>query len=138
MSSTGLGKLPRHPNSDGGPISLGARGAGRARAGSPRVPGVDEATALPRKGLEEILAERLWGNPGCGPKTRRRPGTRAPWRIWSRRPGRSARTLRVLPPERGDCPGGGIVSRPDSHAPREIPQPRYVSSSLSHTSLTVG
>lgn len=33
---------------------------------SPRVPGVDEATALLRKGLGVIPVERLWVNPDCG------------------------------------------------------------------------
>ncbi|WP_129293453.1 5-methyltetrahydropteroyltriglutamate--homocysteine S-methyltransferase [Streptomyces lydicus] len=44
---------------------------------SPRVPGVDEATALLRKGLEAIPAERLWVNPDCGLKTRGWPEVRA-------------------------------------------------------------
>lgn len=44
---------------------------------SPRVPGVEEATALLRKGLEAIPAERLWVNPDCGLKTRGWPETRA-------------------------------------------------------------
>ncbi|MGW7042476.1 5-methyltetrahydropteroyltriglutamate--homocysteine S-methyltransferase [Streptomyces avermitilis] len=44
---------------------------------SPRVPGVDEAAALLRKGLEAIPAERLWVNPDCGLKTRGWPETRA-------------------------------------------------------------
>ncbi|MEU6346789.1 5-methyltetrahydropteroyltriglutamate--homocysteine S-methyltransferase [Streptomyces sp. NPDC046977] len=44
---------------------------------SPRVPGVDEAAALLRKGLEAIPAERLWVNPDCGLKTRGWAETRA-------------------------------------------------------------
>ncbi len=44
---------------------------------SPRVPGVDEAAALLRKGLEAIPAERLWVNPDCGLKTRGWPEVRA-------------------------------------------------------------
>ncbi|RXS68804.1 5-methyltetrahydropteroyltriglutamate--homocysteine S-methyltransferase [Streptomyces sp. TM32] len=44
---------------------------------SPRVPGVHEATALLRKGLEAIPAERLWVNPDCGLKTRGWPEVRA-------------------------------------------------------------
>ncbi|RYJ25365.1 5-methyltetrahydropteroyltriglutamate-- homocysteine methyltransferase [Streptomyces sp. L-9-10] len=44
---------------------------------SPRVPGVDEAAALLRKGLEAIPADRLWVNPDCGLKTRGWPETRA-------------------------------------------------------------
>ncbi|GAA2069817.1 5-methyltetrahydropteroyltriglutamate--homocysteine S-methyltransferase [Streptomyces albiaxialis] len=44
---------------------------------SPRVPGVEEATALLRKGLEAIPPERLWVNPDCGLKTRGWPETRA-------------------------------------------------------------
>ncbi|MDT0456957.1 5-methyltetrahydropteroyltriglutamate--homocysteine S-methyltransferase [Streptomyces sp. DSM 41527] len=44
---------------------------------SPRVPGADEATALLRKGLEAIPAERLWVNPDCGLKTRGWPEVRA-------------------------------------------------------------
>ncbi|MER5439916.1 5-methyltetrahydropteroyltriglutamate--homocysteine S-methyltransferase [Streptomyces sp. NPDC002790] len=44
---------------------------------SPRVPSVDEATALLRKGLEAIPAERLWVNPDCGLKTRGWAETRA-------------------------------------------------------------
>lgn len=43
---------------------------------SPRIPGVDEAAALLRKGLEAIPAERLWVNPDCGLKTRGWPETR--------------------------------------------------------------
>ncbi|MFD3930792.1 5-methyltetrahydropteroyltriglutamate--homocysteine S-methyltransferase [Streptomyces sp. NPDC058614] len=43
---------------------------------SPRVPSVDEAAALLRKGLEAIPAERLWVNPDCGLKTRGWPETR--------------------------------------------------------------
>ncbi|MGW8667764.1 5-methyltetrahydropteroyltriglutamate--homocysteine S-methyltransferase [Streptomyces niveus] len=44
---------------------------------SPRVPSAEEATALLRKGLEAIPAERLWVNPDCGLKTRGWPETRA-------------------------------------------------------------
>ncbi|MFD0162622.1 5-methyltetrahydropteroyltriglutamate--homocysteine S-methyltransferase [Streptomyces decoyicus] len=44
---------------------------------APRVPGVDEATALLRKGLGAIPAERLWVNPDCGLKTRGWPEVRA-------------------------------------------------------------
>ncbi|WP_326617561.1 5-methyltetrahydropteroyltriglutamate--homocysteine S-methyltransferase [Streptomyces decoyicus] len=44
---------------------------------SPRVPDVDEATALLRKGLGAIPAERLWVNPDCGLKTRGWPEVRA-------------------------------------------------------------
>ncbi|MEU6985655.1 5-methyltetrahydropteroyltriglutamate--homocysteine S-methyltransferase [Streptomyces sp. NPDC046324] len=44
---------------------------------SPRVPGVEEASALLRKGLEAIPADRLWVNPDCGLKTRGWPETRA-------------------------------------------------------------
>ncbi|MFJ9641507.1 5-methyltetrahydropteroyltriglutamate--homocysteine S-methyltransferase [Streptomyces sp. NPDC004244] len=44
---------------------------------SPRVPSTDEATALLRKALEAIPAERLWVNPDCGLKTRGWPETRA-------------------------------------------------------------
>ncbi|MER0477805.1 5-methyltetrahydropteroyltriglutamate--homocysteine S-methyltransferase [Streptomyces sp. Edi2] len=43
---------------------------------SPRIPSVDEAAALLRKGLEAIPAERLWVNPDCGLKTRGWPETR--------------------------------------------------------------
>ncbi|UGQ11711.1 5-methyltetrahydropteroyltriglutamate--homocysteine S-methyltransferase [Yinghuangia sp. ASG 101] len=43
---------------------------------SPRVPGVAEAAALLRKGLEAIPAERLWVNPDCGLKTRGWPEVR--------------------------------------------------------------
>lgn len=43
---------------------------------SPRVPGVEEAATLLRKGLEAIPAERLWVNPDCGLKTRGWPETR--------------------------------------------------------------
>ncbi|WP_406071866.1 5-methyltetrahydropteroyltriglutamate--homocysteine S-methyltransferase [Streptomyces sp. NBC_01020] len=43
---------------------------------SPRVPSVEEAAALLRKGLEAIPAERLWVNPDCGLKTRGWPETR--------------------------------------------------------------
>ncbi|MFJ9174422.1 5-methyltetrahydropteroyltriglutamate--homocysteine S-methyltransferase [Streptomyces sp. NPDC102360] len=44
---------------------------------SPRVPTIDEATALLRTGLEAIPAERLWVNPDCGLKTRGWAETRA-------------------------------------------------------------
>ncbi|MFI5523233.1 5-methyltetrahydropteroyltriglutamate--homocysteine S-methyltransferase [Streptomyces platensis] len=44
---------------------------------SPRVPDVAEATALLRKGLGAIPAERLWVNPDCGLKTRGWPEVRA-------------------------------------------------------------
>ncbi|QKW06523.1 5-methyltetrahydropteroyltriglutamate--homocysteine S-methyltransferase [Streptomyces sp. NA04227] len=44
---------------------------------SPRVPDEEEVTALLRKGLEAIPAERLWVNPDCGLKTRGWPETRA-------------------------------------------------------------
>lgn len=44
---------------------------------SPRVPSIEEATALLRKGLEAIPADRLWVNPDCGLKTRGWPETRA-------------------------------------------------------------
>ncbi|MFC9881449.1 5-methyltetrahydropteroyltriglutamate--homocysteine S-methyltransferase [Streptomyces libani] len=44
---------------------------------SPRVPDVAEATALLRKGLDAIPAERLWVNPDCGLKTRGWPEVRA-------------------------------------------------------------
>ncbi|MFI7274624.1 5-methyltetrahydropteroyltriglutamate--homocysteine S-methyltransferase [Streptomyces sp. NPDC049879] len=44
---------------------------------SPRVPGVEEAAALLRAGLDAIPAERLWVNPDCGLKTRDWPETRA-------------------------------------------------------------
>ncbi|MBO0653899.1 5-methyltetrahydropteroyltriglutamate--homocysteine S-methyltransferase [Streptomyces triculaminicus] len=37
---------------------------------SPRVPDAAEVAALLRKGLEAVPAERLWGNPDCGLKTR--------------------------------------------------------------------
>lgn len=43
---------------------------------SPRVPSVQEATALLRKGLDAIPAERLWVNPDCGLKTRGWPEVR--------------------------------------------------------------
>ncbi|MER8236585.1 5-methyltetrahydropteroyltriglutamate--homocysteine S-methyltransferase [Streptomyces sp. NPDC094049] len=43
---------------------------------SPRVPSAEEATALLRKGLEAIPADRLWVNPDCGLKTRGWPETR--------------------------------------------------------------
>ncbi len=43
---------------------------------SPRIPGVEEAAALLRKGLEAIPATRLWVNPDCGLKTRGWPETR--------------------------------------------------------------
>ncbi|MGW7488293.1 5-methyltetrahydropteroyltriglutamate--homocysteine S-methyltransferase [Streptomyces sp. NPDC054786] len=44
---------------------------------SPRVPGVHEATAMLREGLDAIPAERLWVNPDCGLKTRGWPEVRA-------------------------------------------------------------
>ncbi|MFH9727497.1 5-methyltetrahydropteroyltriglutamate--homocysteine S-methyltransferase [Streptomyces sp. NPDC017254] len=44
---------------------------------SPRVPGVEEAASLLRRGLEAIPTERLWVNPDCGLKTRGWPETRA-------------------------------------------------------------
>lgn len=44
---------------------------------SPRVPSAGETSALLRKGLEAIPAERLWVNPDCGLKTRGWPETRA-------------------------------------------------------------
>ncbi|MCF6522635.1 5-methyltetrahydropteroyltriglutamate--homocysteine S-methyltransferase [Streptomyces sp. JJ36] len=44
---------------------------------APRVPGPEEITALLRKGLEALPAERLWVNPDCGLKTRGWPETRA-------------------------------------------------------------
>ncbi|MEV0371663.1 5-methyltetrahydropteroyltriglutamate--homocysteine S-methyltransferase [Streptomyces sp. NPDC050636] len=44
---------------------------------SPRVPSAEEATALLRKGLEAIPAERLWVNPDCGLKTRGWPEVRS-------------------------------------------------------------
>ncbi|MFG3282518.1 5-methyltetrahydropteroyltriglutamate--homocysteine S-methyltransferase [Streptomyces sp. NPDC048111] len=44
---------------------------------SPRIPSTEEATALLRKGLEAIPADRLWVNPDCGLKTRGWPETRA-------------------------------------------------------------
>jgi 5-methyltetrahydropteroyltriglutamate--homocysteine methyltransferase len=43
---------------------------------SPRVPSTEEATALLRKGLDAIPAERLWVNPDCGLKTRGWPEVR--------------------------------------------------------------
>ncbi|WP_329131818.1 5-methyltetrahydropteroyltriglutamate--homocysteine S-methyltransferase [Streptomyces sp. NBC_01476] len=43
---------------------------------SPRVPDTAEVTALLRKGLEAIPADRLWVNPDCGLKTRGWPETR--------------------------------------------------------------
>ncbi|MEV7315225.1 5-methyltetrahydropteroyltriglutamate--homocysteine S-methyltransferase [Streptomyces microflavus] len=43
---------------------------------SPRIPSVEEAAALLRKGLEAIPATRLWVNPDCGLKTRGWPETR--------------------------------------------------------------
>ncbi|MFD5393616.1 5-methyltetrahydropteroyltriglutamate--homocysteine S-methyltransferase [Streptomyces sp. NPDC127097] len=43
---------------------------------SPRIPDVAEATALLRKGLAAIPAERLWVNPDCGLKTRGWPEVR--------------------------------------------------------------
>jgi 5-methyltetrahydropteroyltriglutamate--homocysteine methyltransferase len=44
---------------------------------SPRVPSRDEMTALLRKALEVVPAERLWVNPDCGLKTRGWPETEA-------------------------------------------------------------
>ncbi|MEU6472666.1 5-methyltetrahydropteroyltriglutamate--homocysteine S-methyltransferase [Streptomyces massasporeus] len=44
---------------------------------SPRVPSAEEAAALLRTGLKAIPAERLWGNPDCGLKTRGWPETRS-------------------------------------------------------------
>ncbi|MFJ7905416.1 5-methyltetrahydropteroyltriglutamate--homocysteine S-methyltransferase [Kitasatospora sp. NPDC096204] len=44
---------------------------------SPRVPGTAEAVSLLRAGLAAIPAERLWGNPDCGLKTRGWAETRA-------------------------------------------------------------
>ncbi|MFI6685177.1 5-methyltetrahydropteroyltriglutamate--homocysteine S-methyltransferase [Streptomyces sp. NPDC050485] len=44
---------------------------------SPRVPSPEEASALLRKGLQAIPADRLWVNPDCGLKTRGWPETRA-------------------------------------------------------------
>ncbi|MFE2125590.1 5-methyltetrahydropteroyltriglutamate--homocysteine S-methyltransferase [Streptomyces amritsarensis] len=44
---------------------------------SPRIPSVEEAAALLRKGLGAIPAERLWVNPDCGLKTRAWPETLA-------------------------------------------------------------
>ena len=44
---------------------------------SPRVPGTDEVTALLRRGLAAIPADRLWVNPDCGLKTRGWTETRA-------------------------------------------------------------
>ncbi len=44
---------------------------------SPRIPSVAEASALLRKGLAAIPAERLWVNPDCGLKTRAWPETKA-------------------------------------------------------------
>ena len=44
---------------------------------SPRVPGVEEITALLRKGLAAIPPQRLWANPDCGLKTRGWPEVRA-------------------------------------------------------------
>ncbi|MFD4741163.1 5-methyltetrahydropteroyltriglutamate--homocysteine S-methyltransferase [Streptomyces virginiae] len=44
---------------------------------SPRIPSVAEVTALLRKGLGAIPAERLWVNPDCGLKTRGWPETAA-------------------------------------------------------------
>ncbi|MFH8377244.1 5-methyltetrahydropteroyltriglutamate--homocysteine S-methyltransferase [Streptomyces cyaneofuscatus] len=43
---------------------------------SPRIPSIEEAAALLRKGLEAIPATRLWVNPDCGLKTRGWPETR--------------------------------------------------------------
>ncbi|MFI7387234.1 5-methyltetrahydropteroyltriglutamate--homocysteine S-methyltransferase [Streptomyces sp. NPDC049813] len=53
-----------------------AAGPGVYDIHSPRVPGVAEASALLRTGLEAIPAERLWVNPDCGLKTRGWPETR--------------------------------------------------------------
>jgi 5-methyltetrahydropteroyltriglutamate--homocysteine methyltransferase len=44
---------------------------------SPRVPDVQEVTALLRAGFAAIPGERLWVNPDCGLKTRGWPETRA-------------------------------------------------------------
>ncbi|MFJ7780031.1 5-methyltetrahydropteroyltriglutamate--homocysteine S-methyltransferase [Streptomyces yangpuensis] len=44
---------------------------------APRIPSVDEVSALLRKGLGAVPAERLWVNPDCGLKTRAWPETRA-------------------------------------------------------------
>jgi len=44
---------------------------------SPRVPSRDEMSALLRKALEVVPAERLWVNPDCGLKTRDWPETEA-------------------------------------------------------------
>jgi 5-methyltetrahydropteroyltriglutamate--homocysteine methyltransferase len=44
---------------------------------SPRVPDVEEVTALLKAGLAAIPGERLWVNPDCGLKTRGWPETRA-------------------------------------------------------------
>lgn len=44
---------------------------------SPRIPSVEEAAALLRKGLDAIPAGRLWVNPDCGLKTRGWAETRA-------------------------------------------------------------
>jgi 5-methyltetrahydropteroyltriglutamate--homocysteine methyltransferase len=43
---------------------------------SPRVPDTTEVTALLRKGLAAIPADRLWVNPDCGLKTRGWPETK--------------------------------------------------------------
>jgi 5-methyltetrahydropteroyltriglutamate--homocysteine methyltransferase len=42
---------------------------------SPRVPGVEEITALMKKAMALLPKERLWVNPDCGLKTRRWPET---------------------------------------------------------------
>ncbi|MFI1501096.1 5-methyltetrahydropteroyltriglutamate--homocysteine S-methyltransferase [Streptomyces platensis] len=64
---------------------------------SPRVPDVAEATALLRKGLAAIPAERLWVNPDCGLKTRGWPEVRA-----------ALENLVTAAREvRGSLPGGG-------------------------------
>lgn len=44
---------------------------------SPRVPSVEEQTALLRLALQAVPAERLWVNPDCGLKTRAWPETTA-------------------------------------------------------------
>lgn len=44
---------------------------------SPRVPGVQEMTALLRKATEVFPVENLWVNPDCGLKTRGWPETEA-------------------------------------------------------------
>jgi 5-methyltetrahydropteroyltriglutamate--homocysteine methyltransferase len=53
-----------------------AAGPGVYDIHSPRVPGVDEAEALLRTGLEALPPERLWVNPDCGLKTRGWPEVR--------------------------------------------------------------